>query len=140
MRSELQTLDKNEFATTKNEHDRITVEIERLRQKFKEEVSKIQASVRLDLNLEKGRIRDESSVHELKIKETDNRIEYPSPLVQGVYGRQEIGMMRAQLETTKFQIIQWLFGVVTGAGALGLGMSHLSSVKLICLAYIRLLS
>jgi acetyl-CoA carboxylase alpha subunit len=38
-------------------------------------------------------------------------------------GRQEIGMMRAQLETTKFQIIQWLFGVVTGAGALGLGMS-----------------
>ena len=31
-------------------------------------------------------------------------------------------MMRAQLETTKFQIIQWLFGVVTGAGALGLGM------------------
>jgi hypothetical protein len=37
--------------------------------------------------------------------------------------RQEIGMMRAQLETTKFQIIQWLFGVVTGAGALGLGNS-----------------
>jgi len=37
--------------------------------------------------------------------------------------RQEIGMMRAQLETTKFQIIQWLFGVVTGAGALGLGTS-----------------
>lgn len=36
-------------------------------------------------------------------------------------GRQEIGMMRAQLEATKFQIIQWLFGVVTGAGALGLG-------------------
>ena len=33
--------------------------------------------------------------------------------------------MRAQLETTKFQIIQWLFGVVTGAGALGLGIYHL---------------
>jgi hypothetical protein len=79
LRSELQTLDKNEFTTTKNEHDRLTVEIEKLRQKFREEVSKIQASVRLDLNLEKGRIRDESSVHELKIKETDNRIEYPPP-------------------------------------------------------------
>jgi len=76
LRSELQTQDKNEFATTKNEHDRLTVEIERLRQKFREEVNKIQASVRLDLNLEKGRIRDESSVHELKIKETDNRIEF----------------------------------------------------------------
>ena len=30
-------------------------------------------------------------------------------------------MMRAQLEATKFQVIQWLFGVVTGVGALGLG-------------------
>jgi hypothetical protein len=69
-------MDKSDFTATKNEHDRITVEIERLRQKFREEVGKIQASVRLDLNLEKGRIRDESSVHELKIKETDNRIEY----------------------------------------------------------------
>jgi hypothetical protein len=38
-----------------------------------------------------------------------------------VNGRQEIGTMRAQFEATKFQIIQWLFGVVTGAGALGLG-------------------
>ena len=75
LRSELQTSDKSEFTATKNEHDRITVEIERLRQRFREEVSKIQASVRLDLNLEKGRIRDESSVHELKIKETDSRIE-----------------------------------------------------------------
>jgi hypothetical protein len=44
-------------------------------------------------------------------------------LFGGVDGRQEIGMMRAQLESTKFQIIQWLFGVVTGAGALGLGIS-----------------
>ena len=62
------------------------------------------------------------------------------PSFTGVYDRQEIGMMRAQLETTKFQIIQWLFGVVTGAGALGLGTYLLSSVKLICIAYIRLLS
>ena len=138
LRSELQTLDKNEFATTKNEHDRLTVEIERLRQKFKEEVNKIQASVRLDLNLEKGRIRDESSVHELKIKETDNRIE-SAGLDESVNCRQEIGMMRAQFETTKFQIIQWLFGVVTGAGALGLGISYRELVSNY-LAYIRLLS
>jgi hypothetical protein len=38
--------------------------------------------------------------------------------------------MRAQLETTKFQIIQWLFGVVTGAGALGLGRASLDSANL----------
>jgi uncharacterized membrane protein YcjF (UPF0283 family) len=54
-------------------------------------------------------------------------------------GRQEIGMMRAQLEATKFQIIQWLFGVVTGVGALGLG-TLLRSLVTDMLAYIRLLS
>ena len=47
--------------------------------------------------------------------------------------------MRAQLETTKFQIIQWLFGVVTGAGALGLGISCCELFSNF-LAYIRLLS
>lgn len=93
-------------------------------------MNKIQASVRLDLNLEKGRIRDESSVHELKIKETDNRIEYLPVCGEVTDGRQEIGMMRAQFEATKFQIIQWLFGVVTGAGALGLGTFPLPSFAL----------
>ena len=124
LRSELQTLDKNEFTTTKNEHDRLTVEIEKLRQRFREEVSKIQASVRLDLNLEKGRIRDESSVHELKIKETDNRIEYPPILrgIDGANGRQEIGLMKAQMESAKFQVIQWLVTIAMSAGALGLGI------------------
>jgi hypothetical protein len=30
--------------------------------------------------------------------------------------------MRVQLETSKFQIIQWLMGLATGGGALLLGM------------------
>ena len=75
LRSKLQTQDNDDFATTKNEHDPLTVEIEKLSQNFREEVSKIQAAVRLDLNFEKGRIRDDS-VDELNVKETDNKIEY----------------------------------------------------------------
>ncbi|KAK9471071.1 DUF1640-domain-containing protein [Dipodascopsis tothii] len=114
LRSELQTLDKAEFSQIRNDHDRLANEIEKLKQKLKEEVSKTQASVRLDMNLEKGRIREEGAIHELKIKETDTRID------------SELSNVRTQLEAVKFQVLQWLVGVCTGTFA-------------IVLAYIRLL-
>jgi len=63
----------------------------------------------------------------------------PSYFISGekrdVNGRQEIGTIRAQLEATKFQIIQWLLGVLTGAGALGLGISFEEVRKLTCSLY-----
>lgn len=76
-------------------------------------MQRAQSSVRLDLNLEKGRIREESSLHELKIKETDSRIE------------KEVGDLRGLLESVKFSTLQWLIGVCTGTAALLLGVWRL---------------
>ena len=45
--------------------------------------------MRLDLNLEKGRIREEANVQELKIKEVDTRIE------------QEIAGLRTTIQASK---------------------------------------
>lgn len=115
LKSELQGLDKAEVTRVTNEHERLATDIEKLRQKFKEAVAKSKANVRLDLNLEKGRIREESAVHESKIKETDTRIE------------QELANFKTQIEGTKVQVAQWLIGVCTGVFAM-------------VLAYIRLLS
>lgn len=115
LKSELQTLDKAEFTRITNDIDRLTTDMDKLRQKFKEEVAKSRASVRLDLNLEKGRIREESSVHERKIKETDTRLD------------QELANFRTMIEGTKLQVMQWLIGVCTGTFA-------------VVLAYIRLMS
>lgn len=53
----------------RNENDRLLSEVEKLKNALREQITRTQAGVRLDLNLEKGRIRDEASVHELKIKE-----------------------------------------------------------------------
>lgn len=92
LRSELQTLEKNDHSLVKSDQDRITSDLEKLKQRLKEEIAKTQANVRLDLNLEKGRIREESSVHELKIRETDTKIDT------------EISNIRTQLETVKFQM------------------------------------
>ncbi|KAK9467041.1 hypothetical protein V1512DRAFT_261790 [Lipomyces arxii] len=115
LRSELLTLDKTDAAQIKSEYSRIMANIDKLRAQVKEEVSKTRANVRLDLNLEKGRIREEAAVHELKIKETDTRID------------SELANIKTQLESVKFQVMQWLIGVCTGTFAM-------------VLAYIRLLT
>ena len=96
LRSDLQTHHSTEYQATRVEYERLSSEIAKLNSRLREEIIRAQNSVRLDLNLEKGRIREEASVHELKIKETDTRIET------------EVGIIRGTLETVKFSTLQWL--------------------------------
>lgn len=109
LRTELQSSEFTETATTRASHERLTNDIAKLNSRLRDEISRTQASVRLDLNLEKGRIREEANVQELKIKETETKIE------------QEVAGLREKLEGVKFQTLQWLMGVCTGTAALILG-------------------
>lgn len=109
LRTELQSSEFTESATTRASHERLTNDIAKLNSRLRDEISRTQASVRLDLNLEKGRIREEANVQELKIKETETKIE------------QEVAGLREKLEGVKFQTLQWLMGVCTGTAALILG-------------------
>ena len=109
LRSELLSADSTESNSTRSAHERLTNDIGKLNNRLKDEVGRTQASVRLDLNLEKGRIREEAVSQELRIKETETKIE------------QEAGALRQQLEMVKFQTLQWLIGVCTGFAALMLG-------------------
>ncbi|KAG6856670.1 hypothetical protein H0H87_002047 [Tephrocybe sp. NHM501043] len=89
IKSELQLMEKNDLAMIKAENDRLVADIEKLKQRLREEITRTQAGVRLDLNLEKGRMREESSHQELKIKEVDTRIE------------QEIANLRTAIQASK---------------------------------------
>jgi hypothetical protein len=82
-------MERNDLAMIKAENDRLVNDIEKLKQRLREEISRTQAGVRLDLNLEKGRLREESSGQELKIKEVDTRIE------------QEIAGLRINIQASK---------------------------------------
>ncbi|KIL55810.1 hypothetical protein M378DRAFT_90277 [Amanita muscaria Koide BX008] len=106
IKSELQLMEKNDLAMLKAENDRLMVDIEKLKQRLREEITRTQAGVRLDLNLEKGRMREESSRQELKIKEVDTKIE------------QEIAGLRTAIQTSKATTLQYLVGFVTGCSAL----------------------
>ncbi len=89
LKSELQLNEKHDLTMVKAENDRLLTDIERLKQRLREEISRTQAGVRLDLNLEKGRIREEAGKQELKMKEVDTRIE------------QEIAGLRAAIQLSK---------------------------------------
>ncbi|GMM27955.1 Fmp32 protein [Martiniozyma asiatica (nom. inval.)] len=115
LKGELQMIDKSEFNSLRNEHERLRSELEKMRLKFKEEINKSLSSVRLDLSLEKGRIREESSIYDLKIKETDTRI------------NQEIYNLRVMIDSVKTTVLQWLFGVCAGTFSLILAYARLVS-------------
>lgn len=89
IKSELELMQKNDLAMMKAENDRLQADMEKLKQRLREEIMRTQAGVRLDLNLEKGRMREESSGQELKIKEVDTRIE------------QEIANLRTVIQVSK---------------------------------------
>lgn len=115
LRDQLLTSDRNEFHNIENEYERVRSDLEKMRSKLKEEITKVNAGFKLDLSLEKGRIREESSHHDLQIKEIDTRIDH------------EVSNMKMEIDSVKTQVMQWLIGVCTGTFAL-------------VLAYIRLLS
>ncbi|CAK3848813.1 FMP32, mitochondrial [Lecanosticta acicola] len=113
LRSELLSADSTESSLTRASHERLTNDLAKLNNRLRDEVQRTQASVRLDLNLEKGRIREEANSQDLKIKETETRIE------------QESAALRERLEAVKFSTLQWLMGVCTGTAAIILGVWRL---------------
>jgi len=106
VKSELQLMEKNDLSMIKAENDRLVTDIEKLKQRLREDITRTQAGVRLDLNLEKGRMREESAGQELKIKEVDTKIE------------QEIAALRTTIQASKATTLQYLVGFVTGCSAL----------------------
>ncbi|KAJ2001185.1 Protein fmp32, mitochondrial [Coemansia thaxteri] len=106
LKSEMQMMEKTDFAMMRAENERLQGEVNKLKQKLREEITRTQAGVRLDMSLEKGRARDEQAQHEIKIRETDAKIEH------------EISGLRTQMESIKFSILQYMVGTITGTGAL----------------------
>lgn len=115
LKDQLLTNDRSEIHLMQSEQERIRNDMEQLRNRLREEITKANAGFRLDLSLEKGRIREESSSHDMQIKDIDTKIE------------QEVSNMKMQIDSVKTQVMQWLIGVCTGTFAL-------------VLAYFRLLS
>jgi hypothetical protein len=54
LKSDIQLLERNDFTVMKSENERLMTDVEKLKQRLREEITRTTAGVRLDLNLEKG--------------------------------------------------------------------------------------
>jgi hypothetical protein len=101
----------------KAETDRLAIDLEKLRQRLREDIARTQSGVRLDLNLEKGRMREDVSGQELKIKEVDTRIE------------QEIANLRTAIQSSKVCSLRSLHAFVSAQPPYRLPHCNISSVS-----------
>jgi len=109
-RHDFKQYQENEFARMKREIDRLKVECENLRAELKHEMDKTNAGQRLDLNLERGRMREELSVQDKKLTKTATLID------------KDINEMRTSIETMKNEVIKYCVGTIMSATAIALGL------------------
>lgn len=115
LKNEIQLMERRDVEEVKSANERLKAEIEKLKKTLREELVRSQAGVRLDLNLDKGRIRDETIEQHNRLQQTDDKIE------------NEIQALKRQMEGIKLQILQYMIGTITGAGTLVLGYIHFFS-------------
>ncbi|MCD9559116.1 hypothetical protein HAX54_016849 [Datura stramonium] len=88
-------------------------DIEKMRSELRYEVDKLTAGQRLDLNLERGRIRDELANQNAETTNLTNKLD------------REIHALRAQIEAAKYEVIKYCIGTLVSISAVGLAVLRL---------------
>eukprot|EP01024_Parvocaulis_polyphysoides_P013443 TRINITY_DN15252_c0_g1_i1.p3 TRINITY_DN15252_c0_g1~~TRINITY_DN15252_c0_g1_i1.p3 ORF type:complete len:192 (+),score=25.64 TRINITY_DN15252_c0_g1_i1:42-578(+) len=97
--------------------ERLSGQVDKNRQEIQYEVNKLSSSQRLDLNLEKGRMRDE--LQELREKTNALQIAFD----------REINRVKADMETSKNDTLKWVCGIVGALIVGGLTIARMFSAK-----------
>lgn len=109
-KSEVTSSQGHHFSMLQHETEKLKGDIEKMRSELKYEIDKVTAGQRLDLNLERGRIRDELA----------NQVQETSNLTNTL--DREIHALRAQVEAAKFDIIKYCIGTLVSISAVGLAV------------------
>ncbi|KAI9322373.1 hypothetical protein BX666DRAFT_1894231 [Dichotomocladium elegans] len=112
LKSDIQQMERRDVAEVKSANEQLQSEIKKLQKLLQDEITRTQAGVRLDLNLEKGRIRDETIEQHERLRKTDEKIE------------SEILALKRHMEGIKLQILQYMIGTITAGGTLVLAYIH----------------
>ncbi|XP_005995263.1 mitochondrial calcium uniporter regulator 1 isoform X2 [Latimeria chalumnae] len=67
-------LEKSEFSTLCTENEKIRVELQQLKQQLMDEMKKVRINTKLDVNLEKSRVKEVYAEHERRLLETRTEI------------------------------------------------------------------
>lgn len=112
---EVKSSQDHHISLLQRETEKLQSDIDKLRSELKYEVDKVTAGQRLDLNLEKGRIRDELASQKSETSNLTSKLD------------REINALRAQLEAGKVELIKYCIGTLVSVAAVGL--AFLRSIK-----------
>ncbi|KAL6346519.1 hypothetical protein AAG906_000137 [Vitis piasezkii] len=98
------------FSLLQRETEKLRNDIDKMRIDVRHEMDKITAGHRLDLNLERGRIRDELAEQGAETTNLTNKLD------------REIHALRAHLEAAKYDVIKYCIGTVVSISAVGLAI------------------
>ncbi|OIV97539.1 hypothetical protein TanjilG_12296 [Lupinus angustifolius] len=85
-------------------------DIEKMRSELRYEIDKVTAGQRLDLNLEKGRTRDELANQCAETTTLSNKVD------------REVHALKAQLEGAKYDVVKYCIGSLVSISAVGLAV------------------
>lgn len=112
-KSQVQSSQDNHFSLLQHEIEKLKSDIEKMRSELRYEIDKVSAGHRLDLNLERGRIRDELANQNQETANLTNTLD------------REIHTLRAQLEAAKYDVIKYCIGTLVSISAVGLAVVRL---------------
>ncbi|KAH1118659.1 hypothetical protein AAZX31_17G154200 [Glycine max] len=109
-KAEVQSSQGHHFSLLQHETEKLRNDIEKMRSELRHEIDKVTAGQRLDLNLERGRIREELSNQNAETNNLTNKLD------------REIHSLRAQLEAAKYDVIKYCIGTLVSISAVGLAV------------------
>lgn len=113
LRSEVLRSQELQVATFLRDTERLQSNLEKIRSEIRYEVDKLTASQRLDLNLEKGRMRDELQMLRDKANELEIQLD------------KEVNALRAAMEQSKNDTVKYVLGLMLALLTAGLGAARL---------------
>lgn len=82
----------------------MNIEVEKIQQKCREDIFRLQATTRLDFNLERGRLYDEQSELLAKIKEAETNLGQEAVQLRAIIERVKYDTYRALLSRSHLRI------------------------------------
>ncbi|NWW38209.1 MCUR1 regulator, partial [Panurus biarmicus] len=106
-------LEKSEFSALRSENEKIKLELQQIKKQVVDEITKVRADNKLNLNLEKSRVKELHSQQDRALTQTDRKIDT------------EVADLKTMLESHKLDNIKYLAGSVFTCLTVALGFYRL---------------
>ncbi|NXA10523.1 MCUR1 regulator, partial [Sapayoa aenigma] len=106
-------LEKSEFSALRSENEKIKLELQQIKKQVMDEITKVRADNKLNLNLEKSRVKELHAQQDRALTQTDRKIDT------------EVADLKTMLESHKLDNIKYLAGSIFTCLTVALGFYRL---------------